>query len=126
MIPDYFVTHVPGLYPPMSTVRCSSQGAWVARFVGDWHDLHRARGLALVPELLALLRGSASPPPRYAVFPLVALTAGLAYLVGTWRARENSGCSRRPVPSPSTAGMMGNSRNANRHVAPSLDMVQVM
>lgn len=50
--------------------------------------IYTARGLALVPEMLALWRGSASLPPRYAVFSLVALSTGLAYLVGAWRARS--------------------------------------
>lgn len=56
-------------------------GLWVVGAV------YAARGLALVPEAAALWRGSASPPPRYAVFSLVALATGLAYLVGAWRAR---------------------------------------
>lgn len=49
--------------------------------------LYAARGAAIVPEGLALARGAASPPLRYAVFSLVALATGLAYLVGVWRAR---------------------------------------
>ena len=49
--------------------------------------IYAARGLALVPEVAALWRGSQSPPPRYAVFSLVALASGLTYLVGAWRAR---------------------------------------
>ena len=44
------------------------------------------RGLALGPELLALARGTAGFPPRYAVFSLVSLLTGLAYVAGTWRA----------------------------------------
>lgn len=56
-------------------------GLWV---IGG---IYTARGLAIVPELLAIWRGSTSTPPRYAVFSLVALTAGLAHLVGAWRAR---------------------------------------
>ena len=57
--------------------------------------IYSARGLALVPELLALWRGSASPPARYAIFSLVALTAGLVYLVGAWRARSRLRAARR-------------------------------
>ena len=64
-------------------------GLWV---IGT---IYTARGLALVPEVLALWRGGASaPPPRYAVFSLVSLATGLAYLVGTWRARARL----RPAP----------------------------
>ncbi len=57
--------------------------------------IYSARGLALVPELLALWRGSASPPPRYAVFSLVALATGLTYIVGAWRARVRLRAARR-------------------------------
>ncbi|MBA3404646.1 MAG: P1 family peptidase, partial [Gemmatimonadaceae bacterium] len=51
--------------------------------------LHAVRGLAFVPEVAALWRGSQPPPPRHAVFSLVALATGMAYLVGTWRARSS-------------------------------------
>ena len=51
--------------------------------------IYAVRGLAFVPEVAALWRGSQSPPPRYAVFSLVALATGMAYLVGTWRARSS-------------------------------------
>lgn len=69
-------------------------GAGVARrppllLVGLWTigAIYAARGLALAPELLALSRGSTAFPPRFAVFSLVSLTTGLAYLIGTWRSR---------------------------------------
>jgi len=56
--------------------------------VWGWYAF-AGRGLAFVPEVAALWRGSQSPPPRYAVFSLVALATGMAYLVGTWRARSS-------------------------------------
>jgi len=64
-------------------------GVWV---IGA---IYAARGLALAPEVLALWRGSASPPPRYAVFSLVSLVTGLAYLVGAWRARGSVRAARQ-------------------------------
>jgi len=42
------------------------------------------RGVAIVPELLALARGAGQP--RYAVFSAVALVIGLAYTFGSWQA----------------------------------------
>jgi hypothetical protein len=51
--------------------------------------IYALRGLALLPEAAALWKGSAAIPTRYAVFSLVSLTAGLAYLAGSWRARES-------------------------------------
>lgn len=56
-------------------------GVWI---IGGIYTL---RGLALLPEAVALSRGSASTPTRYAVFSLVSLATGVAYLVGAWRAR---------------------------------------
>ena len=43
------------------------------------------RGAALCLELPALVRGSASFPPRYAVFSAASLVVGLVYLAGTAR-----------------------------------------
>lgn len=46
------------------------------------------RGLALVPELAGLASGAGSVPPRMAVFSLVSLMTGVAFLAGTlprWR-----------------------------------------
>ena len=42
------------------------------------------RGAALVPEALALARGTGEP--RHAVFSAVALAIGAAYALGAWRA----------------------------------------
>jgi hypothetical protein len=50
--------------------------------------VYAARGAALLPEGLGLARGATSPPLRYAVFSLVSLATGLAYLVGVWRTRR--------------------------------------
>lgn len=63
-------------------------GLWV---IGG---IYVARGLAFVPEVTALLRDSKSSPPRYAVFSLVALVTGLAYLIGAWRARATTRAAR--------------------------------
>ncbi len=60
--------------------------------------VYAARGAAVVPEAIALARGAAAPPARYAVFSLVALATGLAYLVGAWRARG------APRDAPAAAG----------------------
>jgi hypothetical protein len=60
--------------------------------------VYAARGAAVVPEGLALARGAASAPPRYAVFSLVALATGLAYLVGAWQARRTPGSRGRAAP----------------------------
>jgi hypothetical protein len=57
--------------------------------------IYTGRGLALFPELLALWRGNAPPPPRFVVFSLVALATGLAYLVGGWHARASLRGARR-------------------------------
>jgi hypothetical protein len=46
---------------------------------------YAARGLAVAPELMGLVRGASTVPARYAVFSLVALITGTAYLVGVWR-----------------------------------------
>ncbi|CAA9346541.1 MAG: hypothetical protein AVDCRST_MAG89-2896 [uncultured Gemmatimonadetes bacterium] len=43
------------------------------------------RGAALCLELPALFQGSASFPPRYAVFSAASLVVGLVYLAGTAR-----------------------------------------
>jgi hypothetical protein len=46
------------------------------------------RGLALFPEIVRLASGSGGVPPRMAVFSLVSLVTGLAFLAGTlphWR-----------------------------------------
>ena len=75
-----------GRRPPLLRV-----GLWV---IGAIYAL---RGLALVPEVAALWRGSASLPPRYAAFSLVALATGLAYLVGAWRARARLRAAREPA-----------------------------
>jgi len=56
--------------------------------------IYAARGLAFVPEVAALWWGSRPPPPRYLVFSLVALATGLAYLIGTWRARATLRAAR--------------------------------
>jgi hypothetical protein len=65
--------------------------------------LYAGRGLALGPELLALWRGTAVTPARYAVFSLVALATGLAYLVGAWRARRRLRTERPPGVGARTA-----------------------
>lgn len=65
--------------------------------------IYTARGLMIVPEFLSLWRGNASPPPRYAVFSLVSLTVGLAYLVGAWRARASLRAIRRVSSGAHTA-----------------------
>jgi hypothetical protein len=41
------------------------------------------RGLALFPELVGLASGTGSVPPRMAVFSLVSLVTGIAFLAGT-------------------------------------------
>lgn len=46
------------------------------------------RGLGLVPELLATVRGTPIVPGRYLLFSIVSLVTGLCYLLGTlpqWR-----------------------------------------
>lgn len=73
--------------PPMLLL-----GLWV---IGA---IYTARGVMVVPELLALLRDSETPPPRYAVFSLVSLTAGVAYLAGAWHARARLRTAAAPVP----------------------------
>ena len=50
--------------------------------------VYTLRGLALFPELVQLARGTASFPPRHAVFSLVSLLAGAAYLAGAAPLRE--------------------------------------
>ena len=60
--------------------------------------IYAMRGLALVPEAAALWQGRPSPPPRYAVFSLVALATGLAYLVGAWRSRGTLGAGHAAGP----------------------------
>lgn len=50
--------------------------------------VYTLRGLVLFPQLLQLSRGTASFPPRYAVFSLVSLLAGAAYLAGAGRVRK--------------------------------------
>lgn len=57
--------------------------AFALRAIGAVYSL---RGLVLFPELVALARGTAAFPPRYAVFSLVSLLTGAAYLAGTRRA----------------------------------------
>ena len=50
--------------------------------------VYTLRGLALFPELVQLARGTAAFPPRYAVFSLVSLLTGAAYLAGTVPVRK--------------------------------------
>jgi hypothetical protein len=45
--------------------------------------IYTLRGLALIPELVQLARGSAAVLPRQLVFSAVSLTIGLLYLAGT-------------------------------------------
>ena len=63
--------------PPLLTL-----GLWVIGAV------FTARGLVLIPELVALGRDSASVPPRFAVFSSVSLATGVAYLAGAWLRRR--------------------------------------
>lgn len=58
-------------------------------------SLYALRGLAVFPELVYLARG-AELPSRYAVFSLVALVIGIAYLIGTageWRLLRGGGAT---------------------------------
>jgi hypothetical protein len=50
--------------------------------------VYTLRGLALFPELVELSRGATAYPPRFAVFSLVSLLAGVAYLAGARSIRE--------------------------------------
>jgi hypothetical protein len=50
--------------------------------------VYTLRGLALFPELVQLSRGATAFPPRYAVFSLVSLLAGVAYLAGALSVRK--------------------------------------
>ena len=50
--------------------------------------IYALRGLALLPEVVAVWAGSTSTPARYPVFSLVSLVTGIAYLAGAWSERR--------------------------------------
>jgi hypothetical protein len=58
--------------------------------------IYTLRGLAVVPEILSLVRGNPPFPPRYALFSAVSLGIGICYLAGAWLRRAEAAEVTRP------------------------------